>query len=116
MTLRYQRPESVTQAHWLAAAEKGREALARGLRSKAQAVRPVQDPQPVQSDADLIAAAVAAGRVTQLPAGHACGTTRWEAALGTSRPVRALSRPDQRQRAQRVAEARVRAQALAGGA
>ncbi|MDB5458133.1 MAG: hypothetical protein JWP92_3718 [Caulobacter sp.] len=42
---------------------------------------------PAATDAELVAAAVAAGRVTILPAGHACGTSTWERAMGvTARP------------------------------
>lgn len=39
-------------------------------------------------DAELIAAFLAAGRVTQLPPGHACGITRWEGLLRTALPPR----------------------------
>lgn len=42
------------------------------------------------NDADLIAAAIAAGKVTIVPAAHAAGITAWEQATGcTARPPRA---------------------------
>lgn len=67
-------------------------------------------------DSELIARALAAGKITVLPPGHACGTTRWEAALHTvSRPP-SLSSDQRRQRDTRRAEAAVRAAGYAGGA
>jgi len=49
-------------------------------------------------DADLVAAFIAAGKVTQLPTGHACGITRWEAALAPARAPAGLSAQRRRQR------------------
>lgn len=79
---------------------------------QAEAIR--LNPPIVQlSDAELIAKAVEAGKVTVLPAGHACGTTRWEAALHTSFPTKSISTEDQRKRAARVMEAKGRTKAFA---
>jgi len=68
------------------------------------------------SDAELIARALAAGKLTVLPPGHACGTTRWETALHTVSLAPALSSDRHRQRAARRREASVRAASYVGGA
>lgn len=54
---------------------------------------------PQLSDAELIARALEAGRVTVIPTGHACGTTRWESALHTAYPAKALTTQAQRAKA-----------------
>lgn len=68
------------------------------------------------SAAELIAGALAAGKLTVLPPGHACGTTRWESMLHTASLAPALSSDRHRQRAARRREASARATAYVGGA
>lgn len=72
------RPVHLRQVDRLRGAQSGR-----AVQAAARAA-----PAPTLTDSELIAAAVAAGRVTHLPPGHACGTTRWEAMLQTARPPR----------------------------
>lgn len=93
------RPDEVKRAAKLAALQKGR---------AVKGARPVVDPDaPVVSDADLVAAFMARGKVTQLPPGHACGTTRWESMLGTARVSRGLTEHGRKAReAGRIAAAR----------
>jgi len=62
-------------------------ASARAARSRALAALQPKDTPPVVSDADLIAAAVAAGKVRQLPPGQACGLTGLERYLWASPPI-----------------------------
>jgi len=83
-------------------------------REAKQAAHDLLHPPIVQlSDAELIAKAVEAGKVTVLPPGHACGTTRWEAALHTSYPTKVITTEDQRKRAARIMEAKGRTKAYA---
>jgi hypothetical protein len=103
-------------------AAEGRSAVTRrktcaAKREAKQAAHDLLHPPIIQlSDAELIAKAMEAGKVTVLPTGHACGTTRWEAALHTSYPARALTSQEQRQRAARIMEAKGRHPKAAGRA
>lgn len=66
---------------------------------------------PQLTDAELIAKALEEGRVTVLPPGQACGTTRWEAALHTAYPVAVFTTQAQRASAAKLREKKLRVEA-----
>ena len=90
------RPKHLRTADRLRGAATGREVMATD-----RASRPVVVYVP-RSDDDLIAAALAAGRVTYLPPGQACGLSYWEIALKTAFPARPISTQAQRFKASRA--------------
>ncbi|WP_426043685.1 hypothetical protein [Caulobacter sp. DWR3-1-2] len=98
------RPAGVRQAE---------RSAAQGLGRQSRRERREERAGQVISDADLIAEAVAAGRVTRLPSGHAAGITRWERLLSTAPPPRPDAQALDRARKAGVA-AHARRMALAG--
>lgn len=65
------------------AARRRERSAAQALATEARRAKAVR----IASDAELIAKAVADGRVTRIPDGHACGISAWERALWTSGPI-----------------------------